>query len=125
VRGSYTHASGYSGALQMLERPEGRPTAIIAGNDTVALGVLEATHRLGLHVPRDVSIIGCDDIPMAESAFIGLTTVRPPIEEMARIVARRVVDRVSDPTGPVHTDILPISLVRRATTGPALSSAAV
>ena len=47
VWGSYTHASGYSGALQMLERPEGRPTAIIAGNDTVALGVLEATHRLG------------------------------------------------------------------------------
>jgi len=120
VWGSYTHASGYSGALQMLERPEGRPTAIIAGNDTVALGVLEATHRLGLHVPRDISVVGCDDIPMAESAFIGLTTVRPPIEEMARIVARRVVDRVSDPTGPVHTDILPISLVRRATTGPAL-----
>ena len=104
----------------MLERPEGRPTAIIAGNDTVALGVLEATRRLGLHVPRDISVVGCDDIPMAESAFIGLTTVRPPIEEMARIVARRVVDRVSDPTAPVHTDILPISLVRRTTTGPAL-----
>lgn len=113
--GAYTHESGYSGAVQMLALTE-RPSALIAGNDTVALGVLDAARKSGLAIPADLSLIGFDDIPIAGWSFVGLTTIRQPTAEMARLAARRLAARIKWPDGPIHRDILPTNLVQRDTT---------
>jgi LacI family transcriptional regulator len=117
VWGEYTTESGYSNAMKLIsgDRPV---TAIAAGNDTIALGVLEAARRRGIAVPQQLSVIGFDDIPLAGSPLIGLTTVRQPVQEMARTAARLLVERMRPGTvgGPVR-EMLPIQLVRRDTTG--------
>jgi len=118
VWGDYTTEAGYSSAIAMLGDADS-PTAMIAGNDTIALGVLEAAKRRNIDVPGQLSIIGFDDMPLAGSPLIGLTSIRQPVEAMARTAARRLVERIR--TGgiaaPSH-DILPIQLVRRESTGP-------
>lgn len=119
VWGDYTSESGYSSAMGMLDGPD-RVTAIVAGNDTIALGVLEAAKRQGIEVPGQLSIIGFDDMPLAGSPLVGPTSIQQPVEAMARTAARRMVERIRAGalTPPVH-DILPIKLVRRESTGPA------
>jgi LacI family transcriptional regulator len=118
VWGEYTTESGYSCAMSMLAAHEDL-TAIVAGNDTIAIGVLEAARRRGLSVPDQLSVIGFDDIPFAGSSLLSLTTIRQPVEAMARMAARRLVERIGAGamTAAVH-DLLPIHLIRRGTTGP-------
>lgn len=117
VWGDYTTEAGYSSTMSMLS--EARPvSAIVAGNDTIALGVLEAANRRGIAVPGQLSIIGFDDMPMAGSPLVGLTSIRQPVEAMARTAARRIVERIraGGMGAPMH-DVLPIQLVRRESTG--------
>ncbi|MGF6597236.1 LacI family transcriptional regulator [Paraburkholderia sp. GAS448] len=114
----YTSEAGYSSAIAMLSE-ENRVTGIVAGNDTIALGVLEAAKRQGIAVPGRLSIIGFDDMPLAGSPLVGLTSIRQPVEAMARTAARRLVERIrAGGMGPPVHDVLPIQLVRRDTTGP-------
>lgn len=103
--------SGLAAAEFVLDRQD-RPTAIAAGGDVLAFGVLEAMRRRGLQAGRDISITGFDDIPAAEAA--GLTTVRQPIRDKGRMLARMLLD-------PDCTDervVLPTELVIRSSTGP-------
>ena len=80
--------------------------------------MLEAARRRGLAVPQQLSVIGFDDIPIAGSPLVALTTIRQPVEAMARTAARRLIERMATraPTPAVH-DLLPIHLIQRATTG--------
>lgn len=116
--GAYTHATGYSALVSLMSRPD-PPTAVVCGNDTIAIGALEAARKRGIDVPGRLSVIGFDDIPMAGWEMIGLTTVRQPIAEMASLAARRLVERMRGARDlPPRHDVLPVSLVRRSTTGP-------
>jgi LacI family transcriptional regulator len=116
--GAFTHASGYSSLVSMINLPES-PTAIVCGNDTVAIGSIEAAHKHGIAIPAQLSIIGFDDISMAAWEMVKLTTIRQPIREMASLAARRLVERMRGNTelAPRH-DVLPVSLIKRGTTGP-------
>jgi LacI family transcriptional regulator len=117
--GHYTTEHGYSSTMQLLARPE-PPTAIIAGNDTIALGVLEAARLSGVAVPERLSVIGFDDNPASGSPLIGLTTVRQPVDVMARTAARRLLERMAvQNINPPTRDLLPIQLIVRRTTGAA------
>jgi LacI family transcriptional regulator len=117
--GHYTSEHGYSSTMQVLARPE-PPTAIIAGNDTIALGVLEAAQVSGVAVPKRLSVIGFDDNPASGSPLIGLTTVRQPVEAMARTTARRLLERIGAKNiNPTTRDLLPTQLIVRQTTGSA------
>ena len=80
-RHSYTFEHGVRAGCALLERPD-RPTAIFAGADPVALGVLEAARQLGLSVPDDVSVIGFDDTALARTSSPPLTTIHQPIMEI-------------------------------------------
>ena len=118
IVGEYTTESGYSSTVSLLARPQ-PVSAIIAGNDTIAMGVLDAAKRRGVAVPRRLSVIGFDDIPLAGSPLLSLTTIRQPVEAMARTAARRLVGRIrGDRFSPATLDILPIQLIQRDTTGP-------
>ena len=98
ARGSYTYESGHAAALQLLEGDD-RPTAVFCGNDVIALGALNACHRLGLRVPDDVSVVGFDDIGMAGWDVYRLTTVRQDLRRMAQI-AVETVPRIGRRAGP-------------------------
>ncbi|MCX7283242.1 MAG: substrate-binding domain-containing protein, partial [Novosphingobium sp.] len=69
-----------------------RPSAIFASNDEMAAGVLHAVRKQGLSVPEDLSIIGFDDTAIAAHIWPPLTTVRWPIQAMAKAAAIKLID---------------------------------
>ncbi len=77
-----TTEDGRAAALSLLDRPD-RPTAIFAGNDLLAVGVYQAARILGLQIPKDLSVVGFDDLPIAAMVDPPLTTVHQPLTEMA------------------------------------------
>jgi LacI family transcriptional regulator len=85
-----TERGGYAAASRLLASAR-RPTAIIAGNDLMALGAMRAAQARGLSVGKELSIVGFDDIVLAEHANPPLTTVRQPIYEIGRQVCRILV----------------------------------
>jgi LacI family transcriptional regulator len=115
----FTDGAGYQ-AMTDLMRQVPRPTVVICANDIVAIGALNAAYTLGLPVPGDVSLVGFDDLPMAAWDLFGLTTVRQPMEEMARAAVRLLIERIE---GRVESDairrmVFEPRLVIRRTLGP-------
>lgn len=113
--GAYDRASGYDGALELLRR-EPELTAVLAANDTVALGVCAALRDRGLRIPEDVSVAGFDDLPASQDAFPPLSTVRLPLNRAGARAGRLAVGRESAPPGGVAT--VPAELISRASTAP-------
>ncbi|MFL5296813.1 MAG: LacI family DNA-binding transcriptional regulator [Phenylobacterium sp.] len=113
--GAYTFESGIACALELL-RLEPRPTAIFAGNDEMAAGVLQAARQLKLSVPEDLSVVGFDDFEIARRLWPSLTTIRTPTREIGRLAVERLLGREAE--GRAEQDRLP-SLVVRESTGPA------
>ena len=68
-----------------------RPTAIFASNDEMAAGVYRAAHNQGLAIPRELSVVGYDDGPIAARLMPPLTTVRLPIRDIGRLAARKLI----------------------------------
>ncbi len=89
------------------------PTAIFAQSDTQAVGVLRAARERGLTVPGDLAVVGFDDVEVAE--YVGLTTVRQPLEESGRVAVELLLARLADPTRPPQRVQLPLTLIRRET----------
>ncbi len=116
--GDFFVGGGYDHGSDLLDLPE-PPTAIFAGSDLQALGVLRAARERGLHVPDDLSVVGYDDLPVA--AWIGppLTTVRQPLQEMAATAARMVLDiaRGEEPSN-LRIDLATELVVRESTAPP-------
>jgi LacI family transcriptional regulator len=98
-------------ALLDLAQP---PTAVFAASDTQAMGALKAARERGLAVPRDLAVVGFDDIDIAD--YIGLTTIRQPLEESGRVAVDLLLSRLADPSRPAQDAWLPLNLIRRATT---------
>lgn len=85
--GEFTYRSGFDAAERLLsaDRP---PTAIFASNDDMAAAAIAAAHRRGLDVPRDLTVVGFDDTPVAQEIWPALTTIRQPVAEMAESAVR-------------------------------------
>lgn len=113
--------AGVAAAGELLGRSGERPTALVAGNDLVALGLIRRLRAEGLHCPEDVSVVGFNDMPFAEDFWPPLTTVHMPLREIgseaARLLLRGIEAGVQEPA----TLTLPVSLVVRGSTGPAPS----
>jgi LacI family transcriptional regulator len=94
-----------------------RPTAIIAINDSVALGAMEALADRHLRVPDDVALAGFDGVQLAASRIFELTTVDQHIEEMGRRAVRVLLRQLANGTSaaPVH-EVLPTRLLLRSST---------
>lgn len=116
--GLYSHESGYRLCSQLLneQRP---PTAIMCGNDVIALGALDAAAAARVKVPENLSIVGFDDLLVSRWETISLTTIHQPINLMAETAARMLVERIERGyEGPPRAETFPVSLAERATTGP-------
>lgn len=107
---------GRSAARDLLQRAD-PPTAIVALNDMYALGACAGARDVGLRVPDDVSIVGFDDIVLADIAYPPITTVRQPLQDMTRVAVERLVARVekTDSEGTVHRSFSPELIVRAST----------
>jgi LacI family transcriptional regulator len=113
----YTQEGGYVGAQQLLARPR-RPTAVFAGADIVAMGVLEAVAEAGLSVPEDISVAGYDNTTFAAYGPISLTSVDQAGREIGGNAARLLLDRIADRHRPTAQVKLSPALVARRTTAP-------
>jgi LacI family transcriptional regulator len=100
---------------ELLALPE-PPTAVFAASDTQALGVIEAVTVAGLDVPGDISVVGFDDIEVA--AYVGLTTVRQPLDESGEMAAEMLLQALAAGTADAVQVKLPLDLVARRTTRP-------
>ncbi|MCZ2840134.1 LacI family DNA-binding transcriptional regulator [Modestobacter sp. VKM Ac-2985] len=113
--GNFHHAGGYEQAQVVLGLTD-RPTAVFAGSDEQAFGVLEAARKAGLSVPGDVSVIGFDDLPMARWSSPPLTTVRQPLADMGRMAGRMLHDLITGARLETQRVELATHLVLRAST---------
>ena len=95
---------------------DGRPTAVFAASDTQALGVISAAHGAGLRVPDDLSVVGYDDIEMAE--YLGLTTIRQQLFESGRLGAELLIREIGSRSPVPPSIVLPPKVVVRGTTAP-------
>jgi LacI family transcriptional regulator len=118
--GSYRQDAVRVAALEMLRRPN-RPTAIFAANDISAMEIVKVAAEIGLDVPRDLSIIGFDDVPEASKSTPALSTVRQPMQTLGAEAARMLLDLMDGKTPPQTHVKLPTRLVARDTTAAAVT----
>jgi LacI family transcriptional regulator len=93
------------------------PTAVFAGSDFIAIGVMQSVRGRGLSVPRDISLVGFDDMPFADVLAPGLTTIRQPTAELGRAGFRALLALMRKQE-PVALTRLPVTLVRRDSVAP-------
>ena len=116
-----TMEDGYRAALQLLDhRP--RPSAILAINDLMAIGVLRAAGDLGLNIPKDLSLVSFDDIPSAQFEVPRLTTASKEPVLMGSEAVRLIFERLQKPNQPRQEVKIPARFVIRESTGVASTS---
>lgn len=115
---------------RLMSRPE-PPTALVAGNDNLAIAAMEAARGLGIDVPGALSVVGFDDHPSSEKVTPKLTTVRQPLSEIGREAARLLLDRIDgrlegwgsvaaadEPSPSPGCRLIPPVLIERESTAP-------
>ena len=113
VEGDLSQASGHEVMSKLLTLVN-RPTAVLCGNDLMALGAIHAIQERSLAVGEDIAVVGFDDIPLAEHAHPPLTTVRQPIYDIGKRLAAMVASIVVGDDPADHQLILQPELVVRA-----------
>jgi LacI family transcriptional regulator len=116
--GDFTFDSGRRAARALLARRRGRPTAIVASNDDMAAGVIAEAHAAGFELPRELSVAGFDDAPLAAVLWPPLTTMHQPIAAMSAQATRQLLDVLCGTPPAVAAPPLAFSFVRRASTCP-------
>lgn len=116
----FSEAEGYRCAMELLHRR--RHTAVLAANDSLALGVLRAAEELGMDCPGELSVTGFNDMAFVDRVRPPLTTVRVPQYQLGYQAAQLVLERLSDdPAVPTKAVLLRPELVVRESTGPAVT----
>jgi LacI family transcriptional regulator len=124
AQGDLSQMRAFEAASALLALPE-PPTAIFAVNDLSAFGVIAAAREQGLKVPRDLSVVGFDDIPMASQVHPPLTTIRQPFAQMGRAAVNTLLSQMERERERESDDaiapriVLPTELIVRQSTGPA------
>ena len=118
LAGDWSPRSGYELGRRLLER--GEVSAIFVGNDQMALGVLRALHEAGREIPRQVSVVGFDDIPEAPYFTPPLTTVRQDFAEIGRRALGLMLEMIeADGDVPPSPAMVAPELILRSSTAPA------
>ena len=102
----------------LLTRPGPRLTAVVAGNDMLAVGCYAALEEAGLRCPEDISVVGFNDMPFIDRLRPPLTTIRFPHYQVGREAAQLLLERIAGHTGPVKILFLAPELVVRGSTAP-------
>ena len=118
--GDNSIASGEAAAQRLLGR-SARPTAIFAANDDMAAGVMRVAAKLGIDIPGQLSVAGCDDISLAQQLYPSLTTIRQPLAAMSELAASTLIDDTRTHTLHTGAEVVPGTIMIRESTGPAPS----
>lgn len=108
-RGNFDMESGYAAAARFVSM-NSRPTAIFAANDESAIGFLSGLRQHGIICPRDISLVGFDDLGVAPHYVPPLTTMRQPREAMGRMAAEALIDIIEDP----EALVIPLRIILRS-----------
>ncbi|HEY6748142.1 MAG TPA: LacI family DNA-binding transcriptional regulator [Mycobacteriales bacterium] len=113
--GDFDRGSGARAMEELLGRGIEFDGLFVA-SDLMALDAVAVLREHGLQVPQDVAVVGFDDSDAATQARPALTTVRQPVEEMAKALTLTLLDRIGDPDAPITSRVFPPKLIRRAST---------
>jgi DNA-binding LacI/PurR family transcriptional regulator len=119
VEGDFTEEAGAAGAEQLLSLRQ-PPTAILAGNDLAAVGVLGRLAARGVRVPDDISVVGYDDTRLASIEPVSLTTVHQPRPLLGRRALELLIERIEDGRAEPRHELIEPRLVIRSSTGPVI-----
>lgn len=107
--------SGYKNALKLLQKNK-RPTAIFAGNDSIAVGIYKAARELNVKIPEQLSVVGFDDSQYAEILFPMLTTIHTPIIEMGQRSIEIIVKSIKEKQRYKESHVFYPTLIEREST---------
>jgi DNA-binding LacI/PurR family transcriptional regulator len=120
-RASFGHDAGLAAAHSLLDESP-QPTALICGNDVLALGALSAARQRGLRVPADLTVVGFDDIAVAGWPIADLTTVRVDLDLLAAVAVEMLLGEIDHHGEDSHRATaqrrIPVELCLRGTHGP-------
>jgi DNA-binding LacI/PurR family transcriptional regulator len=114
MRGDWSARSGYELGRQLVQQSD--VTAIFVANDQMALGLLRLLHEVGREIPRQISLVGFDDIPEAEYFTPPLTTVRQDFAEVGRQCLRLLLGQIEGSARPREPVVVPAQLIVRRST---------
>lgn len=117
IRGDFSLQCGRDAADRIVAMDD-RPTAVFCSADTVALGLIAGLHANGINVPSEISVVGFDDIDMAEYYVPALTTVRQDRVGLGRTAATQLRQQLTGTPGTTSELLLPVELVVRGSTAP-------
>ena len=116
IHSNFRQAGGRASMLRLLDlaRP---PRAVFVANNLMTLGALQAIHERGMRIPEEMAVVGFDDMPWAISLRPPLTVVAQPIEEIGRVAAQLLLERLKTPSQMVRQVVLSTQLIVRASCG--------
>ena len=119
---AYTPADGYRGAQALLDSGllsgEERVTAIMAGNDEVAMGVMRRLQESGINIPRDLSVMGIDNHELSVFCTPALSTIQLPHHQIGLLAVQTILQRIGRTDEPPSLTILPTTLIVRESCTP-------
>lgn len=111
----YSYQGGYEAGIRLLEKKD-HPTAVFCTSDLVALGVMDAARKVyGMNIPKDLAVVGYDDIEMASWASYQLTTVKQPTERLIEKTVQILMDKIIEPTSKTAVEMIKPELIIRQT----------
>lgn len=116
AQGDFTAESGYL-AMKRILAAGSRPTALFAGNDTIAIGAMLAVREAGVSMPEDFAIVGYDDLPIASYTSPRLTTIRTRALEQGKLLAEAAIALMNNEQVGSQQDVLPLELIVRESCG--------
>ena len=122
LAGHFSEQFGMSALPRLLSAPQ-PPTAAFVASDYIALGMLSAAETHGVRVPGDLSVVGFDDIRFSQYVRPRLTTIRSPLERLARVGVELLFERLAGADSGARTEVLPVELIVRESAGPPPSAA--
>jgi LacI family transcriptional regulator len=111
----WSEEAGAAGLRRLLD-DGARFTAVVAGNDLIALGCYDVFRERDVRCPEDVSVVGFNDMPFLDKLRPPLTTIAIPHQQIGAEAARLLLDAIADPSRPARSVMLPLSLVVRGST---------
>ena len=116
--GDYSYNSGRAAFAQSMQASVA-PTAVVCGNDTMAIGVIdEAREKFGLRIPEDLSVVGFDGVNAVFWHSYRLTTVKQPLEQMTKAAVDILLEQIESPENPAQLRVWSGSLIEGNTVGP-------
>nr|WP_272903118.1 ribose operon transcriptional repressor RbsR [Xenorhabdus sp. Sc-CR9] len=113
IYSNFEFSGGFLSMKQLLQLPE-PPEAVFASNDAMAIGVYQALYQSGLSVPKDISVIGYDDIAIAPYLAPPLTTIHQPKDELGKLAIDILLYRMENPESEPRELVLTPTLIERS-----------